>query len=149
MPRVYDKEGRELTVGARVEDGLNADFTGRVAGFYATGKSGERVEVRWLTPANHAGKQSVYPISADRTCDLVLCEHQQEGEDKTSSSKTSCRSSSKSSSPSSDAGSDSRASQCSPGSPLQPESSPDRSTSPVSSTCSSSSGETDEGGSDA
>lgn len=75
--KALDMDRHELTAGARVVDALNPDFTARVTGF-RTIKSGERVDVRLLTPVAHAGKQATYPVSPDRTCDLLLLHDKRE-----------------------------------------------------------------------
>jgi len=73
MSDSVDKEGRELTVGARVQDSLNSDFTGTVERFRSL-QTGLRVEVRLTTPQEHEGKQISYRPVGDtgRFQDLLL-----------------------------------------------------------------------------
>jgi len=81
MPKVYDKNGNELTVGARVKDGLNSDFTGTFLGTRKLKSGPVRAEVRVLTPLRHAGKQITYAPASDGTCDLLLIDSPTEGKE--------------------------------------------------------------------
>jgi len=86
MPKVYDKDGRELTVGARVERVLPNGKLGGLPGRYVGLSGGHRdVAVEWDCRSGvnvgFIATRRRAPFTRSLTCDLLLIYSPTEGKE--------------------------------------------------------------------